>query len=72
MWSLGELYEKGVGVSQNFSEAYIWYNLAVASGNSFFREARDLAAKKLSPQELELAQAKSRKIQDDIRFMGEQ
>jgi TPR repeat protein len=61
------MHERGRGVSQNFSIAYIWYSLAnttqirgselpLVSGYSI---ARDRVAAKLSPQALEQAQAQA-------------
>lgn len=33
-FSLGEMYRKGVGVAQNFSEAYAWYSIAATNGHA--------------------------------------
>jgi hypothetical protein len=33
-FSLGEMYRKGVGVGQNFSEAYAWYSIAAMNGHA--------------------------------------
>jgi TPR repeat protein len=34
MLSIGQLYEKGLGVSQDYIEAMKWYKMAVEEGNS--------------------------------------
>ena len=33
-YSLGEMYSKGKGVAQNFSEAYAWYSIAAMNGHA--------------------------------------
>ena len=33
-FSLGEMYRKGTGVGQNFSEAYAWYSIAAMNGHA--------------------------------------
>jgi TPR repeat protein len=38
---IGGLYEKGLGVKQNYAEAYFWYSLAARAGNTKAIAARD-------------------------------
>ena len=51
-FNLGNMYDKGLGVPQDFEEAYFWFNLAAVKGDKQFVKARDLFAKKLTPQAL--------------------
>lgn len=56
--SLGMMYALGKGVPQDFIEAYTWLNVASAKG--FNGGTRDTIAEKLSPEELNQAQKRSR------------
>jgi len=53
---LGQLYEAGLGVPQNFVEAHRWYNLAAADGETGALQARDALAKKMTPEQIAAAQ----------------
>ena len=44
--------------AQNFSQAYIWMSLATAQ-NGEYSKARDIIAKRLTPEQLQSAQAKA-------------
>jgi TPR repeat protein len=55
--NLGTSYSKGEGVPQNDSIAYVWYSVAAAQGGNDAAAARDSRRAKLSPAELEQAQA---------------
>ena len=47
-YSQGEMYSKGKGVAQNFSEAYAWYSIAADNGLVFAkRDKEKIAQKKL-------------------------
>ena len=53
---IGNLYFKGLGVQQDFSQAHMWFNLAAGSGNNVAAKKRDLVAKKMSAQQISDAQ----------------
>ena len=57
-FNLGLLYYNGKGVTQNYSEAYIWLSLASAGNAPNARKARDQVAKKLDAETMKNAQAK--------------
>lgn len=65
--ALGALYLDGKGVTQDFAEAYVWICLSAASGSNETTKLRDRVAKKLSQQTLEQAQARARKLQEEIQ-----
>ena len=54
-YNLGVMYDFGNGVPQDDAAAYLWYNLATtyadASNRDRYAEARDLAAKRLTPEQ---------------------
>jgi hypothetical protein len=56
LFRLGQLYEQGLGASQNFVEAHRWYNLAASQGHSEAQEARDALATRLTAEQLAEAQ----------------
>jgi len=58
--NLGLMYAQGQGVTQDYAEAYFWFNLAVASGYEGARSGRDIIAKKLSQNALIDAQKRVR------------
>jgi hypothetical protein len=67
---LGDLYDKGQGVPQDYAEAYFWYAQAagklapVLAGTSLTKgpaEHRDEAASHLTPADLSREQERARK-----------
>ena len=64
--NLGAVYHDGEGVPQNYSEAYVWFSLAAASGVKGSTHNRDVAAKKLSPEALATAQQRAAKLFKEI------
>ena len=56
LFRLGQLYEQGLGASQNFVEAHRWYNLAASQGHIEAQEARDALASRLTAEQLAEAQ----------------
>ena len=58
--NLGSLYEYGQGVLQDNVMAHMWYNLAAANGNEKSGEWRDEIANKMTPADIEKAQAMAR------------
>lgn len=54
---LGQLFERGRGVSQNFVEAHKWYNLAASLGHPEASDARDQLARRMTSGQIANAQA---------------
>jgi TPR repeat protein len=54
--NLGEMYEKGQGVIQDYVSAHMLFNIAASSGFSTAVTNRDIVAKKMSPSQIEKAQ----------------
>ncbi|MNG33183.1 Localization factor PodJL [compost metagenome] len=54
---LGLAYATGKGVPQDHAQAYIWLSVAIANGASQTDDTRDTLATKLSPEQLQRAQA---------------
>ena len=52
---LGEMYENGRGVTQNFNQAYIWYGLAAHGGNAAAKARKEKIATRLQPAEIQQA-----------------
>ena len=53
---LGVMYRKGGGVPQSHVYAHMWYNIAASKGHKEAAKLRDLAAKEMSPSQIEKAQ----------------
>lgn len=53
---LGMVYQYGYGASKDDAMAYAWYNLAAAQGDEQGKVNRDVLAKKMTLEQLELAQ----------------
>ncbi|NIP38281.1 MAG: hypothetical protein GWO07_03660 [Candidatus Dadabacteria bacterium] len=64
---LAEMYEKGLGITRNYIDAYVWYNLAAASGNSNARIARDKLESRLTNSQISKAQKKSNQLFASIK-----
>ncbi|MFZ3183697.1 MAG: hypothetical protein WA173_06105 [Pseudomonas sp.] len=56
-FNLGLMYRNGQGVPQDHKEAYAWFAVAAANGHAQAGLDRDMAAKKLTPSQLEQGQA---------------
>ena len=56
-FNLGLMYGKGTGVPQNYIRAHMWWNIAAATGVEDAKKGRDLVAKKMTPAQIEKAQA---------------
>lgn len=70
--ALAYCYALGDGVPEDASEAYVWASLAVANKpmyeeESSFLKLRNLNAERLSPQALERAQERARKLHEEIQ-----
>lgn len=66
-FNLGISYKIGQGTSQDLVEAYAWLSLAAAGGEAPALPARDELGKRLSSAELEQAQARERKLLEELR-----
>ena len=58
-YTLGAMYADGKVFMQDYTKAYMWFNLASHNGYSEGQKARDIMARKLSPQDLIEAQKMS-------------
>jgi len=66
MYGLGELMESGWGVDESLVEAYVWLNLASARGEKRANEARRQVLGRLSKEQLNEAQRRSRELDERI------
>ena len=57
---LGVLYAKGHGVAQDYTMAYVWYNIAAAQGQADARKNREAVAAELDAASLAKAQKLSK------------
>ena len=57
------LYFTGQGVVQDYVRAHMWWNLAAVTGDSVPVENRDIAAKRMTPQQIAEAQKLARECQ---------
>ena len=58
--NLGVCYAFGLGVAKDDVIAYMWYNLAAASGHESGKKGRDLLAKRMTAEKIAEAQRLSR------------
>ncbi len=58
--SLGGMYFFGQGVTQDYVQAHMWYNVAAAKGEKLGRKNRDLLAKLMTPAQIAEAQRLTR------------
>jgi TPR repeat protein len=67
-FNLGLMHAKGDGVPQSDEQAYIWASLATAQSDApeNAEKLRDLAAKKLTPEQLTAAQQRAAELQKQI------
>ncbi len=68
-FNLGFLHAHGQGVEQDYVKAYEWYAISEASGHPLAKQSLELVSKRLTPEELELAQwrAESFRHRDDVQ-----
>jgi S1-C subfamily serine protease len=59
--SLGRMYRDGEGVMEDYVYAHMWLNIAAGHGDDAAPKARNSLAKRMTPTQLENAQAKARK-----------
>ncbi len=62
-YNLGNMYDKGMGVPQDYIQAHMWWNLAAAQGGLQLRpivvlavKNRDLTASRMTPADISKAQ----------------
>jgi TPR repeat protein len=61
-YTLGYLYEKGQGVSQDEIQALMWYNLAAIQGETKAKAARDRVTIWMTPAQIAEAQRLAREF----------
>ena len=63
-YNLGWMYQNGRGVPQDEGAAYMWFSIAVSGASDDVRrsaiKARDIAAEKLTPNQLAYAEYRAR------------
>ncbi len=57
---LGAMYWNGQGIAQDNVRAHMWFNIAAINGDKDSVKNRDIAARKMSPQQIEQAQRMAR------------
>lgn len=55
-YNLGFMYDNGRGVPQDAPTAYMWVNIAAASGNKDATENRDKITRRMTPSQVEKGQ----------------
>ena len=58
--NLGAMYYDGEGVSQDYIQAHMWFNLAAVQGDEAGRKNHDLVAKLMTSAEISKAQDMAR------------
>jgi TPR repeat protein len=59
-FNLGVVYDNGQGVLQDYVRAHLWFNVAAAKGDSDAAKNRDIAASKMTSQQIGEAQKLAR------------
>jgi TPR repeat protein len=59
-YSVGRMYGLGYGVLQDDTKAHMWFNIAAISGDKASAKGRDIAASKMTQQQVEQAQRMAR------------
>ncbi len=59
-FSLGFIYERGLGLPQDYVRAYMWFSLAAAQGTKGAEEWRERLAARMSPAQIAEAQRLAR------------
>ena len=54
------MYGEGQGVTQDYVQAHMWFNIAAANGNEEARKNRDIAAKRMTATDISRAQKLAR------------
>ena len=66
-FAVGYVYDKGQGVPQDLTKAYVWFHLAAASGHQDAIKVRDLVAEELTPDALNAAQQRAAELFEEIQ-----
>ena len=66
--NLGIMHGNGLGVPRDHFIAYIWFSVAMANGHRSSNMKRELAATRLKPEEIKLAEKISQKCQIQPSF----
>jgi localization factor PodJL len=71
-YNLGVSYDNGEGVPGDLVYAFAWFNLAAAQGHKGAAENKDIARKRMTPQQIAEAQTLSRQLakKSPIRWQG--
>jgi TPR repeat protein len=67
--NLGGMYSKGRGVIQDYVRADMWFNLAAASGDALAITNREVAERRMTPEQIALARKMARDCQQRS-FLG--
>ncbi len=54
------MYMNGTGVTQDYVQAHMWFNLAAVKGDETATKNRDIVAKKMTPAQIAAAQRLAR------------
>ena len=65
-YNLGVMYDNGQGVPQDYAEAYVWFSVAAAGGDADAVKNRDIAAGKLTPEQLTQGQKRATELFEKI------
>ena len=65
MVALGRLYVHGLGVLQDYVEAYKWFNLAASRGAVEAVQERDVLSEKMTPDQIAAAQTRAAEWRDE-------
>ena len=60
LYFLGGMYELGLGVTQDYVIALMWFNLAASNGSEYVIKKRDKLAEKMTPAQISKAQDMAR------------
>jgi TPR repeat protein len=59
-YNLGRMYWNGQGIAQDYVRAHMWFNIAAINGDKDSVKNRDIAASKMTPQQIEQSQRMAR------------
>jgi TPR repeat protein len=59
-YTLGIIYEEGVGVPTDYLKSHMWFSLATRAGNEASAKSTDIVASKMTSQQIEQAQRMAR------------
>ena len=52
----GVMYGEGKGVTQDYVQAHMWFNIGAANGDEEARKNRDIAEKRMTASDISMAQ----------------